>query len=132
MRTALSINALRKAIFGIAILLIVGASAFTYRSVLILTASNEWVDHTQIVLGELLSDLKDAQAGTRGYIIADDERYLQHYHESAQDVPVIFQHLRELTADNASQQQHLALLNPVIDSQLVLLATTIERRRNGG
>ena len=61
---------------ALAILVVIGAVAYRSSTRLIETA--ERVAHTHIVLEDLqglLSDLKDAETGERGYIITGEEAY---------------------------------------------------------
>jgi len=65
---------------GLAVLLVVGA--VSYDSTTKVSSSAEWVRHTHEVLTGLeglLSGIKDAETGQRGYVITGESRYLEPY-----------------------------------------------------
>ncbi|MCU1233817.1 MAG: sensor hybrid histidine kinase [Candidatus Solibacter sp.] len=76
----------------------------------------------------LLSLLKDAESGQRGYLLTGDTRYLTQY---SQAIPAIAQRLRDLqqlTDATRPQQKTFASL---VNSKLAELEQTIEFRRQG-
>src|ERR1700719_310545 len=100
----------------LAILLAVSALACwtTYR--LIDTAW--WVTHTHQVLENLealMSTLKDAETGQRGYLLTDKESYLEPYQKARESWKKPFDALSTLTKDNKAQQDRLAELQPLIE-----------------
>jgi len=121
--------------FTLAFLLLVVIGAVAYRSITSLAKTNQWVTHTYVVLDhitEVLSLLKDAETGQRGYIIAGDETYLEPYRGAIDRLPKVVKELGELTADNANQQRRLDEAKPVIAERLALLKRMIEVRREAG
>ena len=65
--------------FTLAFLLLLGIGAVAYRSITSLTNTNQLITHAYKVLedvAEVLSLLKDAETGQRGYIITADEAFL--------------------------------------------------------
>jgi len=77
----------------------------------------------------LLSAIKDAETGTRGYLLTGDESFLEHYLDVRDGIPLRLKALRQITAF-PSAQKHLAALEPLIDAKLKHLSSTIELRRN--
>ena len=64
------------AAFGLAALTLVVIALISYRNAARLIENDVWVAHTHQVraeLADLLSELKDAETGQRGYIITGDE-----------------------------------------------------------
>lgn len=97
--------------------------------------SDYWVDHTREVIStnqRLLSDVKDAQGGERGYIITGDESYLEPYQAAAQDIPAALARLRELVSDNAEQQPRVQTLEGLITERNEVLKSGVQQRREGG
>jgi CHASE3 domain sensor protein len=93
------------------LLLLLGIGVVAYRSISSLTSTSHLVAHTQQVLehiAEVLSLMKDAETGQRGYIITADEAYLEPYQAGSVGVPTVIKELRQLTADNPSQQPRVA------------------------
>jgi len=115
---------------GLLILLIVGISAYTNTTQLV--ADKAWVSHSHRVLEkleELLSNLKDAETGQRGYLITGEERYLQPYDVAVGRLDKSYQDALELTKDNLAQQRRLAALKGPLDARMALLKQIIELRR---
>ena len=120
--------------FALSFVLLISIGAISYRSLNTLTSTSEWVTHTHEVLehvADVLSLLKDAETGQRGYIITGDEPFLEPYHTGAGEVLNMVKELRKLTLDNPSQQKRIDALEPLISAKLAELNQTIELRRKG-
>ncbi len=75
-----------------------------------LTAAQEWVDHTDVVLSQsrlLLRSIVDQETGLRGYILTRDEQFLQPYHAADSVLQSLFDQIRATVADNPAQQSRL-------------------------
>ena len=121
--------------FIAAILIMLAIGAVAYRSTLQAKDDSDWVTHTQTVLtalGALLSSVTDAETGQRGYIITANPMFLDLRKESVARVTAKYAELRQLTADNAEQQQRLDTLKPVLDARLAFLATTLDTATTQG
>ncbi len=115
------------------ILLILGGAS--YRNTRGLTETAQRVTHTHVVitdLEDLLSTLQDAETGQRGYLITGEERYLGPYRDALRTLDSRIGALRELTRDNAAQQQRLAALGPLVTAKLAELKESIDLRRSKG
>ena len=89
---------------------------------------NQWVTHTHEVIGAsevLLSTLKDAETGQRGYLIVQDKRYLEPYEHALIRVRDEVARLKGLTSDNPDQQANIAVLEQKIEVMLTQLKQTI-------
>jgi methyl-accepting chemotaxis protein len=114
--------------------LLTAIGAVAYTNIGKLTAISTWVTHTHEVLEHIagvLSLLKDAETGQRGYVITGDEAFLEPYHAGSTEVPNVVKELRMLTADNANQQKRIDAAEPLIDAKLAELKHTIDLRRSG-
>lgn len=114
------------------VLLIVGA--ISYQSIVKLMTAAEWRAHTFQVLiknDELLSSLKDAETGQRGYLLTGEDRYLDPYKAALSRIDNNFQALDKLTADDQAQQT-LDTIRPLITEKLNELKGTIELRKSKG
>src|SRR5258708_1970015 len=121
--------------FGLALAALVVVGAVSFSSTAKLIDSAEWVRHTHEVLNgldEVLSGMKDAETGQRGYIITGEARYLEPYQGAREAVEQKKKYLRELTADNPIQQQRLTTLEPLANSKFAELQETIDLRRTKG
>jgi two-component system, LuxR family, sensor kinase FixL len=122
----------RTSLVGASIALILLASAIAYHTVSDLLIAQDWVDHTQSVIDHvdrLLSDLREAEIGTRAYVISGNEPDLRPYAEGSQTIPREFKQLRSLTADNPQQIARLNNLEPLIKERLQTLVALIQARK---
>ena len=98
--------------------------------------AQRWVNHSYQVLLELnglLSDLKDAETGTRGFLITGQEQYLQPYTTALTTINQRWNTLQQsLTADDTRQHARLGDMAPLIDGKLAELQRSIELRRKAG
>jgi methyl-accepting chemotaxis protein len=120
--------------FMLAFLLLLGIGAVAYRSITLLTSANQSITHAYKVLeavAEVLSLLKDAETGQRGYIITGDDTFLEPYQTGVAGAPAVIKDLRELTSDNPHQQKRIDEAEPLIAAKLAELKLTIDLRRKG-
>jgi len=116
-------------------LVIVVVGITSYQSTIKLSETAQWVAHTHKVLtslSELLSTLQDAETGQRGYLISGEERYLGPYQAGVSNVANNLRELKNLTTDNAAQQQRLEQMGPLLAAKLEELKKTVELRRSRG
>jgi PAS domain S-box-containing protein len=88
--------------------------------------------HTGLVISnanELLSQLRDAETGQRGYLLTGDEAYLAPYLAVAGTIPGNLTELQQMTAEGAALQ-HLQLMTPLVEGKLSNMARMIELRRS--
>jgi methyl-accepting chemotaxis protein len=121
--------------YGLALLVVAAVGIVAYRATVELVDSADWVTHTHKVkegLSSLLSALKDAETGQRGFVLTGEERYLEPYAASIKVVDQYIQNLRELTGDNPAQQRRIETLQSLASSKLAELAETVALRREHG
>ncbi len=121
--------------FALSALTLLLVAAVAYRNTRVLIDNDELVDHThqvRIELADLLSTLKDAETGDRGYLITGDESYLQPYTAALAHIETTLADARRLTADDPDQQRHLASIASLIDKKLADLKQHIDLRRTEG
>ncbi len=78
---------------------------------------------------DLLSALKDAETGQRGYLLTGDKAFLEPYLVVRDSVEGHLKDLRHLTLVRASRQ-HLDAVAPLIEAKLAELSRVIELQRN--
>ncbi|WGD35630.1 CHASE3 domain-containing protein [Olleya sp. YS] len=103
--------------------------ALSYRSVSDLTKSGELVTHTyrvNVELEQILSYLKDAETGHRGFLVTKDSIFLEPYLNSRERINNNFAELKSLTSDNPTYQSNLKNLNLLISNRLETFKTTLE------
>jgi methyl-accepting chemotaxis protein len=120
--------------FTLSFLLLLGIGMVAYRSINLLTTTSHLVTHTHDVLEHIdgmVSLLKDAETGQRGYVITGDESYLEPYNAALGSIPGVVKELRALTADNPNQQKRIDAAETLIAAKLAELKQTIDLRRKG-
>jgi methyl-accepting chemotaxis protein len=121
--------------FGLAALTLLVIAVISYRNTYDLIENDSWVAHTYQVrtdLADLVSLLKDAETGQRGYLITGDDSYLAPYQSALGSLKATLDDVRKLTSDNPDQQRRLTALSPVIEAKLTELKQTIDLRRTEG
>ncbi|MCC5622072.1 CHASE3 domain-containing protein, partial [Nostoc sp. CHAB 5715] len=89
--------------FVIAVAIMTGVGVVSYLSLLQYRENAQWVTHTREVLEktkEVMSQIKDAETGQRGYLLTGKERYLEPYRTATSEITQKLKALRQLTADN--------------------------------
>jgi len=82
------------------------------------------VRHTNVVkekLSELLSNLKDAETGQRGYLLTQDRSFLEPYIKTDSINNDLIIELDSLTKDNLIQQKNLFNLTRLVNERLIIL-----------
>ena len=127
----------KKVWFGFALafvlLLIIGVVA--YRGVSAMIETSYRVTHTHEVIehiNKLMSLVKDAETGQRGFVITGDEAFLQPHEEALPAIESIKGELRHLTGDNPHQQKRMDEVDALVAKKLHELARTIAIRRSQG
>ncbi len=116
------------AVFIISTLLLlvsIGSSIFCINE---LIYNSKWVNHTHEVLGEtenLMSALKDAETGQRGYIITRNTDFLEPYNRSYTTVKTALSNIRFLTQDNIGQQERTAEALTLIEERFKQMSKVI-------
>ncbi|MEW5860087.1 MAG: response regulator, partial [Cyanobacteriota bacterium] len=121
--------------FGLASAILVLIGVISYQNTRGLIETNNRVAQTQDRLNkleQLLSQIKDAETGQRGYLLTGQESYLEPYQAAIGNLNQQIQQLRELTADNPNQQRQLAAIEPLIAAKLDFIKQTIDLRKNRG
>jgi PAS domain S-box-containing protein len=86
--------------------------------------SVQWVSHTNEVLTRLeavLSTLKDAETGQRGYLLTGEPAYLEPYRDAVDRLPRQIADLRQVTLDNPAQTVRVLRLDQLASEQLAIL-----------
>ncbi len=134
----------KSAVFDAALLLgvlllvlatMVTADVVARRSMASAVASDRWVEHTQSVIDEqrgLLSALKDAETGERGFIITGNKKYLEPYRASLGLIEAHLGALGRLTADDPGQRRILADVTSLVAAELEDLKKGVALRESRG
>jgi CHASE3 domain sensor protein len=120
--------------FGISLFFLLLSSGISYFSITQLLTSQQWVEHTTEVsssLNNLISLMKDAETGQRGYLLTGDETFLEPYKGSDAKVMAFYTSAQRLTRDNKSQQEDFPLLEKLIKEKYTLIEKTISDKKQG-
>lgn len=104
------------------------------RSRVAIRESAGWVSHTLQVereLGLARTLLTDAETGQRGYLLTEDESYLEPSEQATAALPAVLAQLRELTADNPEQQQRLGQLDRLAAARLERIRNSVSLAKSG-
>jgi len=119
--------------FALALATLVAIGTVSYRNTNHLSETATWVEHTHQVLETLasvLTSMKDAETGQRGFLLTGEEPYLAPYLTARETIAREVVKLRSLTADNRDQQRRLDELAPLLDTKFSELEATISLRKN--
>lgn len=100
-----------------------------------MVATDERVGHTrsvQMELASLLSDMKDAETGHRGFLLTGDATYLNPFLLAETSQPIRHEKLLALTAESADQQRRLIELGDAVREKFQEMKRTILVRDRSG
>jgi len=120
--------------FGFSTLVLLLSSVVSYVSLSQLLESQNWVKHTNEVeagLATIVSKMKDAETGQRGYLLTGNEVFLDPYKGSREVVSEYFNEVRVLTSDNETQQRDFPKLEQLINEKYEVIDGTIAGKRKG-
>ena len=103
--------------FVISLAVILFTASISYKHIINLNKSRALVIHSyevQLELERIISYIKDAETGYRGYLLYGDTSFLDSYTNSREKVNNSFFNLKKLTEDNQSQQKKLKELYHLI------------------
>ncbi len=121
--------------FGLASAILVLIGMVSYNNTQVLINNNNQVRNTQEKINslkELLSLMNDAETGQRGYILTEEEVYLEPYKKALLNINLEIQEFKNLAAGNRYQNKQVATLEPLIAAKVAELRQTIDLRQNQG
>ncbi|MBP0019566.1 MAG: methyl-accepting chemotaxis protein [Cyanobacteria bacterium SBLK] len=120
--------------FGI-IVLLTGASAIASSiATKALHDANNRVAHTHEVkanIEKLEETLLNAETGQRGFVITNQNSYLEPYETARREIDTLFVNLKTLVSDNPEQVARVVVIEELADEKLAELAETIALKRQG-
>ncbi|KGO87704.1 sensor histidine kinase [Flavobacterium suncheonense] len=115
-------------LFVISIAVIFFISGITYKHLTRLSESSDEVNRAYemtLQLEKLMSQIKDAETGNRGYIITKDSTFLEPYLYAKLRINTSYMVLQHLTDNREQPNDHLVLLKTLIDSRLAQMEKSI-------
>ncbi|HNP32942.1 MAG TPA: CHASE3 domain-containing protein [Flavobacterium sp.] len=122
-----------KSIFVVSIFAIFFISAITYKHISLLSNSSKWVNHSYDVnleLERLMSYIKDAETGQRGFLITKDSTYLIPYLQSKEKIDRSFAMVKKYTKNNPNQEDNLRKLEFFISKRQNYLSAILHLSLN--
>jgi CheY-like chemotaxis protein len=131
-RFAMEPRAFTGFLVAIAVVLVIAALSYqslhtTANTAETLTRTAEVQTHTEV----LLSILKDAETGQRGYLLTGREDYLAPFLDAKHALPAQFATLAALIGQDPAQRIRLETLKTLSDEKMSELSQTVELRRAG-
>jgi signal transduction histidine kinase/CheY-like chemotaxis protein/CHASE3 domain sensor protein len=120
--------------FVVAVLAVLLIAYFTDQALEARQNAAQSVTHTMQVLEraqQLLTTLGDAETGQRGFVLTNEDRYLEPYNRAREALQAQMRDLRDLTADNPEQGARLDELDQVVRRKMDELAQTVAYQRVG-
>jgi len=120
--------------FGFSTFVLLLSSIASYVSLSQLLKSQNWIKHTnevEVGLANIVSKMKDAETGQRGYLLTGNEIFLDPYKGSREAVREYFNEVRTLTTDNETQQKDFPKLEDLINEKYEVIDATIAEKRKG-
>ena len=106
------------ATFTTSVILILAFSFFSFSNINDLIHDQEAISHTNEVLfnlEQIISEIKDAETGQRGYLLTSNKEFLENYYGAYERTHNNYDEVRRLTQDNVSQQMRLDTLAQLIE-----------------
>lgn len=123
-------------VFSISVILLLVSLVASFYSTQKLIDNSRLVNHTNQILIEaenIISYVKDAETGQRGYLVTLDPSFLQPYNGSQAKVETSYNLVRELTIDNPVQQKNLADVKTLYEAKFAQMQRVIDlvrRKKN--
>jgi len=120
-------------VFSVSVILLILSLIASFYSTQKLIKNSQLVNHTNQVLIEaenIISYMKDAETGQRGFLVTQDPSFLQPYNGSYGKISASYLSLLELTSDNPVQQKSLAEMKRLYEAKFTQMQRTIDRTKN--
>ncbi len=120
---------------GLSLIILIISSLASYVSIRNLIKSSDLVasgNNVMSGLDSMISTLKDAETGQRGYILTGNKIFLEPYFGASEKINSLYVTLNDETKGNSFLQSKLDELKEVLDERLRILENTIVTKKNGG
>jgi PAS domain S-box-containing protein len=115
-------------------LAVILSGALSFHELTVLRNDNAVVSHgyeIQQQLQALLSELKDAETGQRGYLYTNNPEYLQPYSDARAAIGSTFARLADLTKNEPRQRDELGEIRVLLDKKLNEMSETVNYQESG-
>jgi PAS domain S-box-containing protein len=118
-----------------ALLILLVVTFLSYQDWSAFQRSAPQVQHSRALLQQVeqvLSAVKDAETGQRGFVLTGNPEYLEVYNQAVAALPAQLTALRALVANEPALRTRTATLSDLISEKLSELKETVDLRRNEG
>jgi signal transduction histidine kinase/DNA-binding response OmpR family regulator/CHASE3 domain sensor protein len=120
---------------GLSLIILFISSLASYVSISNLIKSTELVKHSDEVIlksENIISYLKDAETGQRGFLLTGNKVFLTPYYGASDSAAAILKVVELATKDNSVQQKNVAVLRNILIKRMGIIKSTIEIKTLGG
>jgi signal transduction histidine kinase/CheY-like chemotaxis protein/CHASE3 domain sensor protein len=120
---------------GLSLTILFISSLASYISISNLIESSNLVAHSNTVIyktNEIISSLKDAETGQRGYLLTGETVFLEPTKGARQVATGLINEVSAETRDNPFQQKNLKQLQQIVEKRLAYIDQTIVLKSRGG
>ena len=120
---------------GLSLIILFISSLASYVSIGNLIKSTDLVKHSdEVILNaeNIISYLKDAETGQRGFLLTGNKTFLTPYYGASDSAALILKKVELDTRDNSIQQKNIATLKNILFKRLDIIKSTIEIKTLGG
>ncbi|HEY9003765.1 MAG TPA: CHASE3 domain-containing protein [Mucilaginibacter sp.] len=120
--------------YGFSLLIVLTIGFVSFLTLQRLLKSNQAVSHSGEVMQKLekvLSVMKDAETGQRGYLLTGRANFLEPYNGAYRDALILTDELAKLTAGNQPQQINIASIRNILHQRMDILQKLIDKKQGG-
>ncbi|WP_412466831.1 response regulator [Pedobacter sp. KLB.chiD] len=120
---------------GLSLIILFISSLASYISIGNLIKSTELVKRSdEVILNaeRVISYLKDAETGQRGFLLTGNKVFLTPYYGASDSAAVLLKKVEFITRDNRFQQNNVAALKNILLKRMGIIKSTIEIKTLGG
>ncbi|UKT63474.1 response regulator [Pedobacter mucosus] len=120
---------------GLSLIILFISSLASYVSIINLIKNTELVKHSdEVILNteDVISYLKDAETGQRGFLLTGNKVFLQPYVGASDSADSLLKKIKIDTKDNPVQQKSIASLRNILLQRMKIIKSTIEIKSLGG
>ncbi len=120
---------------GLSLIILFTSSLASWISISNLIKSADLVaksNETISLMDNIISSVKDAETGQRGFLLTGDDQFLEPYLGAKEDAMDFINQLSQQTQGNAFYKNSINKLREIVDSRLSIIDKTIEIKRKGG
>ncbi|HKG23255.1 MAG TPA: CHASE3 domain-containing protein, partial [Blastocatellia bacterium] len=113
----------------LAMLILSAIGIGSYYNTARLMSTARWVEHTHMALerlSALLQQIAEAESEGRGYLITENDAFLESHEASFSAIRRSLEEVRSLVSDNPSQAERVSRLEPHVNARLSLLRELID------